>query len=78
MLNKDLLPTYLALITTVGYITIVGLLMFHEVPAGSHDVVMQMSGVLATTFGGIIGYYFGSSAGSAKKTEIMAIDNKKV
>lgn len=71
IINKDDLPVILAIIVAVGFISLLWLMAWHEVPAGSHDLLTAMTGVLGTGFGTLIGYYFGSSAGSAKKTEIM-------
>jgi membrane protein YqaA with SNARE-associated domain len=70
--NAENLPVILALATELGFFALIGLLCFREVPQSSHAVVMAMTGTLSTAFGGIIGFYFGSSAGSAKKTSIMA------
>lgn len=71
-MNKENLPLFLAISVTVGLISIIILLAFHDTPTTSHDIVMTMVGVLGTAFASIISYYFGSSAGSSKKTDIMA------
>lgn len=70
-LNENF-PHVLGLVVAVGFLTLLGILCYHPVPEASHDVVMAMTGVLATAFGGIVGYQFGSSAGSKAKTEILA------
>lgn len=72
MMNKENLPLILAIMTTVGFVSMLWLMAFHDVPQSSHDLLMAMTGVLGTSYAGIVAYYFGSSAGSAKKTEILA------
>jgi hypothetical protein len=47
-------------------------LSVHEVPASSHDLLLTMVGVLGTSWVGCMGYYFGTSAGSERKTELLA------
>lgn len=38
----------------------------------NHEVVTMLFGGIYTLAGGIVGYYYGSSKGSADKTRIMA------
>lgn len=71
-MTKDKLPLILALTVTIGFISLLWLLAFHEVPSTSHDILMASAGTLGTAFAGIVAYYFGSSAGSTEKTRIMA------
>lgn len=75
-MTKDNIAIWLAITVTLGFIFLVAMLSFHDAPTNSHDIVMAMTGVLATAFGGIVNYYFGSSSGSAKKTEILANGKK--
>lgn len=70
---RDWMPKLLGLIVTVGFL---GLLLFLIMRKPGQDLVNKdllnvMLGALATSWASIINYYFGSSAGSAKKTEIM-------
>lgn len=74
---RDNFAPLLGITTALGFITVTLVLCFHAVPTESQDIVMAMTGVLATTFGAVVGYHFGSSAGSAKKTEIMAKNGTK-
>lgn len=58
-------------------ITILSLLIFITwaavyVPVENPDVVNILFGGIYTLAGGIVGYYYGSSKGSADKTKIMA------
>lgn len=71
-MNRDNLPVYLAMGTAAGFISLLWIMAFHDVPSTSHDILMASTGTLGTAFVSIISYHFGSSAGSAKKTEIMA------
>lgn len=72
MAVKDATPRQLAWLVTIGFFVILLLLTFFEVPASTKDLLMIMAGVLGTQVNGVYNYYFGSSAGSAAKTQIMA------
>lgn len=62
---------FLVVTTTIGFFTLIGVLVFREVPDGSREIVAQLIGGIAAAFGAIIGYRFGSSSGSARKTDII-------
>lgn len=78
MLTKEGLPVFLALVVILGFMGLLCVLAFHEVPGGSHDILMESIGGLSAAFGLVVGYYFGSSAGSAKKTELMSKDKELI
>jgi len=69
---RDWTPKVLAACVTIGFFGVLMLMGFHKTPDSAHDAWMLMLGALSTAWGGIIQYYFGSSAGSARKTELMA------
>ena len=62
----------LAGVVTIGFMALLALFMFHAFPNGASDILDAMTGVLGTAFIGIINYYFGSSSGSDRKTELLA------
>jgi hypothetical protein len=72
---KDNTPKILAYIITLGYFGILIAIMFGEVPAQSKDILYIMLGTLGTSWAGCIAYYFGSTAGSKQKTELLAASN---
>ena len=77
-MNKESLPLWIAFATITGFISLLWIMCFRDVPTTSHDILMASTGTLGTAFVAIVSYYFGSSAGSAKKTEIMAQQVKDV
>ena len=62
----------LAYAITVGFFGVLGCLMFGEVDAGSKDVLLIMLGSLGSAWAGVIAYYFGSTATSKQKNELLA------
>lgn len=70
--TKSIVAPSLAVFVTVGFFTILGFMMFTELPKAAHDALMLLLGSLSTAWAAIIAYYFGSSAGSDRKTELMA------
>lgn len=68
---KDWTPRVLAYLVTGGFFGLMYFFLFHSIPAESRDSMNQLLGMLATAWVAIMTYYFGSSAGSARKTEIM-------
>ncbi len=72
MAVKDWTPMVLAAGTTIGFFGLLTALLFVEPPAGSREVVVAMVGALGTAWISVISYYFGSSAGQARQTELLA------
>lgn len=55
-----------------GFFSAMYMLMFEEVPAGNKDVMLLLLGVLAGSYKDVVGFLWGGSFGSEKKTEALA------
>lgn len=62
----------LAIGTAIGFLAILLLLVFVEVPQGSKDTITVMIQALIGFVGMIFAYRFGSSKGSREKDETIA------
>lgn len=69
---KDWIPGMLAIGITAGFFGILGFLLLYQPPVGSRDILNVMLGSLGTAWVSMVAYYFGSSAGSDRKTELLA------
>lgn len=69
---RDRTPQILAFSYTAGYFALLFIVMFHDIPERAHDLLNTLIGVLSAAQVGIMTYYFGSSAGSARKTELLS------
>jgi hypothetical protein len=69
---RDKTPAVLAYAVTAGFFSLLWLLAFHSVPVQSERILDVMVGALGTAWIGVVTYYFGSSAGSAEKTRLLA------
>ena len=72
---KDWTPRVLAYLVTCGFFSLLGYMVTRTTPSGSEQILDTMIGTLGTAWVGIITYYFGSSAGSDKKTDLIAQAN---
>jgi hypothetical protein len=62
----------LSWVIVVGFFGLIALLFFVPMPKDSNGVIVLLFGSLAAGFGSVIGYFFGSSKGSAEKTQLLA------
>lgn len=60
------------LIVLIMLASTIGLLALVEIPKSNENTFVQMVGTLSTLAGLVIGYYFGSSDGSRRKTDMLA------
>jgi len=56
----------------VGFFGLIALLCFKALPEDSNGVVFMLFGSLATGFGQVLSYFFGSSKSSSEKTKLLA------
>jgi hypothetical protein len=73
--TRSIVPPALAGAITLGFFGILSMLLFGQVD-GNNPTILMMLGSLSTAWTGIIAYYFGSSAGSQAKTEMLSKPNK--
>lgn len=70
--TRSVVPPLLAAIVTVGFFSILAGMMFGRVSVADNTALTMMLGSLGTAWTGIIAYYFGSSAGSQAKTDLLS------
>jgi hypothetical protein len=67
--TKSLIPPILSILVTIGFFGILGGLMSGKIMTS--DALMLMLGSLGTAWTGIIAFYFGSSASSQAKDQMI-------
>ena len=73
---KDHMPKILAVGVTIGFFGCLFYMFVYGVPKNGNEALLLMLGALQTAFTGVVAYYFGSSAGSKAKTDLMAKGEK--
>ena len=68
--TQSLIPPLLSILVTAGFFGILAYLMVRPADTGNTPL-MIMLGSLGTAWTGIIAFYFGSSAGSQKKDQML-------
>ncbi len=62
-----------SIVVLVTFGLVVSLVLLHAIPAGSEPVLNVLLGTLAAMATNVVGYWVGSSAGSARKDERLAL-----
>ncbi len=61
-----------SIVVLVMFGSVIIVTLLHAIPAGSETVLNVMLGTLGGMASGVVNYWLGSSAGSARKTELLA------
>ena len=68
--TKSKVPAFLAIFITLSLVTILVGMLLGKFDTNDHESLLLMLGSLTTAWGAVMNYYFGSSSGSAAKTEL--------
>ena len=71
MATKSWLPEVLAILVTLGFFGIIVYILKFGLPESGKESLLLLLGSLGTAWTGVMGFYFGSSADSHKKTEAL-------
>jgi hypothetical protein len=69
--TRSMMPPILAGAVTIGFFSIMVMMFFNKIDS-NNPAILMMLGSLGTAWTGIIAYYFGSSAGSQAKTDLLS------
>ena len=75
--KRDVNLYLLAWLMVLGFFALCGVLMVRPVPTSQNQILFMLFGTLATAFGAVIQYFFGSSKSSNDKTKLMAMNPKE-
>jgi uncharacterized membrane protein (DUF106 family) len=70
--TRSWIPGALAILITIGFFGLLTFMILKPPPPASEKILDVMVGTLGTAWVMVVTYYFGSSAGSDRKTELMA------
>ena len=77
---KEILQYAFAALIVICFFGVLYLLFYRKIVPENTETLNLAIGALLTAFGTVVGYFFGSSAGSQRKTDIIAqstpIDNE--
>jgi len=75
--TKETFMYVLAAMLVLSILAIVLVLIFVEIPNLNKDMLYMVIGALISAFTAVVSYFFGSSKGSADKTELMSKEIQK-
>jgi hypothetical protein len=73
---KDIFQYLLGTLIIIGFFWLLLTLVRNPIPSANNNVLNLVVGALIGSFTTIVGYFYGSSKGSAEKTQIIADQNK--
>ena len=68
---KQIFQYVLVALVAVGLYWVTYLLIMKAAPEANKDALLIVLGVMAAAFSNVIGYFFGSSKGSAEKNDLL-------
>jgi uncharacterized membrane protein YeaQ/YmgE (transglycosylase-associated protein family) len=68
---KDIYMYILGALIVLGFFGILAYLITKPAPLDNKDVLLILLGVLGAKFADVVGYFYGSSKGSADKSEML-------
>jgi hypothetical protein len=71
MKPKDLFQYILGALIVIGFFALLYLLVKSAIPEPNKDLLNLVVGALIASFSMVVGYFYGSSAGSAAKNEML-------
>jgi hypothetical protein len=74
--TKDWVPKLLAIVITLGFFGILIWMLVQGMPQTGTEALLMMLGALGTAWTGVVNFYYGSSAGSKAKNDLLAAKDK--
>jgi hypothetical protein len=74
--TKDWVPKVLAIVITLGFFGILIWMLLKGMPQTGTEALLMMLGALGTAWTGVVNFYYGSSAGSKAKNDLLASKDK--
>ena len=74
--TKDWVPKLLAIVITIGFFGILVWMLVMGMPQTGTEALLMMLGALGTAWTGVVNFYYGSSAGSKAKNDLLAAKDK--
>lgn len=74
---KEIFQYALGALIVIGFFFILYIIFKMVLPEGNKDIGLLVIGALIAKFGDVVAYFFGSSKGSADKTEILNKSNNE-
>jgi drug/metabolite transporter (DMT)-like permease len=72
MKSRSIFQYVLGGLIIIGFFVLLVVLVYTQVPEPNKDLLNLVVGALIGSFATVVGYFYGSSAGSAAKTELMS------
>lgn len=71
MKTRNIMMYVLGALIILAFFGLLGLLVLYPVPEKNNQVLTIAVGALITSFSMVVGYFYGSSKGSADKNELL-------
>lgn len=78
MKTKEIYMYGLGALIVIGFFVLLVIVFRTEMPERNKEVGLLVIGALVAKFSDVVAYFFGSSKGSADKTEIINKSNEKL